>query len=164
MRPMSRVSIGCVVLSLAAAASACSKDSAEPEPCPTGWWSQSAAGSCSACTAGAKNPECGRSDCQQLSLQGFDGKAREFNVIVTYSRESGTISSVGDVVARAYRVEGGKISIEGMQPGTESACSGSGELRIDYARLSRIDPAIRFTLDAQVASSVASFQGVPIGR
>lgn len=163
MHPMRRLSIGCVVLSLAAVI-ACSKDGGDPEPCPTGWWSQSVAGSCSACAAGAKNPECGRSDCQQLSVQGFDGKAREFNVIVTYSRETGTISSVGDVVERAYRVEGGKISIEGMQPGTESACSGSSELRLDYARLKRVDPAIRSALDAQVASGVTSFQGASIGR
>jgi hypothetical protein len=135
----------------------CGSGKATDQTCPTGWWTQQTSGACSICTASGSNPECGRADCVQIAVEGFRDARDEFSGIVTYSKEAGTISSVGDIVKRTYVQDSGTIHIDGTNRSSLAVCDGS-RLRWDYASQVRASSELAGALDRGTANGSPRFR------
>lgn len=133
----------------------------DPAVCVQGWWVDPTAVACGACSGTSPNPECAFDDCEQLSFEGFVSEKAVFDGILTHSKKSGTISSVGPGVWRQYSISGLQIRLSGSQGGSLT-CSGT-KLNGSYSFQVRAPSSIATALAAGAANKAVSFRGIPTG-
>ncbi len=150
----------CTMVVIVALGVACNTTQ-NPASCVQGWW-VSQTNTCSTCDGNHSNPECAYADCEQFASQGFLVSGAVFDVVVTYSKTAGTISTVGPGVWRQFSVSDGRMQLSGSSGGSLIVHHGS-QLKGSYSYQTPASSNIASSLSVGTTNKAVSFRGVRTG-
>jgi hypothetical protein len=154
-------------LCLIAASAGCNSSSSKmnmpldagPLPsCVLGWFVDPTADACGLCGA-SKTPECGASDCKQLSFYGYLSGGIHYEAIVSYSQKTATMSTVTPAYKDTYMATETTITLRNQQL---SATCNATQLSFSGYSENRASTGFADALNQATASGGTSWTAVPV--